>query len=193
MTRGFKGAAAACLGCLWIATTAVADYAKLDVDKVHSEIGFTAATLLFEVNGKFKEFQVELDGNPSAPEQAKVRMTIRTASVFTDNERRDEHLRSDDFFHAKKYPTITFTSSKVTRTPEGIRITGTLSMHGHEKPLTIPFRVTRGKNGAGRDTVAYKGSITIDRTAFGIGANSVAAQISLKNKVRLDLLVVMFP
>jgi polyisoprenoid-binding protein YceI len=65
-------------------------------------------------------------------------------------------------------------------------------MHGKTKVVTIPFKVAKGKNGAGVDTTTYKGKLTIDRNAFGIGTDSIAAKISLEDDVDLKLLLVTF-
>lgn len=172
------------------ATTAHADYHPVKLDTVHSRLGFEASTLLFDVPGEFERYRVELDGSVDKPEKAKLRVVIETASIDTDNKQRDEHLRKADFFDAKRYPTITFTSRKMARSGDTLKVTGTLDMHGVKRELTIVFKIRSGKNGAGVPSTAYKGTLVIDRTAFGIGQDSVAAKISLEDDVELELLLV---
>ena len=70
---------------------------------------------------------------------------------------------------------------------------GNLTMHGKTKLVSIPFKVAKGKNGAGVDTTTYKGKLTVNRNDFGIGTDSVAAKISLEDEVDLKLLIVTFP
>jgi polyisoprenoid-binding protein YceI len=181
------------VGVLCLAGAALAEFKPIKLDPVHSRIGFTASTLLFEVDGQFKKYEVLVDGDPSHPETAKVMVNIDSASIDTANAKRDEHLSSPDFFDVKKYPKISFVSDKVMPTPSGLEVTGTLDMHGKKKPLTIPFKVAKGKNGAGVDTVAYKGKLNLNRQDFGVGSDSVAAKISLEDEVSLDLLLVTFP
>jgi polyisoprenoid-binding protein YceI len=123
---------------------------------------------------------------------AKVKVTIDVASIDTQNQKRDDHLKSPDFFDAKKHPTITFASTSIRKKGSQLIVKGNLTMHGKTKVVTIPFKVAKGKNGAGVDTTTYKGKLTIDRNAFGIGTDSIAAKISLEDEVELKLLLVTF-
>lgn len=175
-----------------ITSVALAMAKPVKLDRTHSKIGFTAATLLFDVDGSFGKYDVKVDGNPSQPESAKISVSIDVASIDTGNKKRDDHLRAPDFFDARKYPKITFTSTRVKRVGNKLHVTGTLDMHGKKKQVNIPFKVVKGKNGAGKDTTAFKGKLTIDRNAYGVGAGSVAAKISLEDEVEIDLLLVAF-
>ena len=190
MKHGFRSALLALLGIVFVTSTALA--APLKLDRTHSKVGFTAETLLFDVDGEFGEFTVEVEGDPSKPTVAKVKVTIDVASIDTQNQKRDDHLKSPDFFDAKKHPTITFASTSIRKKGNQLIVKGNLTMHGKTKPVTIPFKVAKGKNGAGVDTTTYKGKLTIDRNAFGIGTDSIAAKISLENEVELKLLLVTF-
>jgi polyisoprenoid-binding protein YceI len=190
MKHGFRSALLALLGIVFVTSTALA--APLKLDRTHSKVGFTAETLLFDVDGEFGEYTVEVEGDPSKPTVAKVKVTIDVASIDTQNQKRDDHLKSPDFFDAKKHPTITFASTSIRKKGAQLIVKGNLTMHGKTKPVTIPFKVAKGKNGAGVDTTTYKGKLTIDRNAFGIGTDSIAAKISLENEVELKLLLVTF-
>jgi len=181
------------LGALFVGTTAHAAYTPIELDAVHTKVAFTASTILFDVDGEFGKYAIEVDGDPSKPESVKVRAAIDVASIDTENTKRDNHLRSADFFDAAKYPQITFTSTSVSSKGEQLIVKGNLSMHGTTRLVTIPFKVARGKNGAGVDTTSYKGKLTIDRNDFGIGTDSVAAKISLEDEVDIKLLIVTFP
>lgn len=190
MNHGFRSALFTVLGIVLVASTAFA--APLKLDTTHSKVGFTAETLLFDVDGDFGEYTIDVEGDPAKPETARVKVTIKVASIDTQNEKRDNHLQSPDFFDAKAHPTITFSSTSIKRKGTQLIVKGDLTMHGKTKPLTIPFKVAKGKNGAGMDTTAYKGKITIDRNAFGIGSDSIAAKISLEDEVDLNLTIVTF-
>jgi polyisoprenoid-binding protein YceI len=190
MKHGFRSALLALLGIVFVTSTALA--APLKLDRTHSKVGFTAETLLFDVDGEFGEYTVEVEGDPSKPTVAKVKVTIDVASIDTQNQKRDDHLKSPDFFDAKKHPTITFASTSIRKKGAQLIVKGNLTMHGKTKPVTIPFKVAKGKNGAGVDTTTYKGKLTIDRNAFGIGTDSIAAKISLEDEVELKLLLVTF-
>jgi polyisoprenoid-binding protein YceI len=181
------------LGLMFAGSTALADYAPLKLDTVHSKVGFTASTILFDVDGEFGQYDVQFEGDPNKPATVKVKASIGVASINTQNTKRDNHLKSSDFFDAEKHPTITFESSSVRKKGNQLIVKGKLSMHGVTKPVTIPFKVANGKNGAGVDTRTYKGKLTIDRNDFGIGTDSIAAKISLEDEVEIRLLIVSFP
>jgi polyisoprenoid-binding protein YceI len=177
---------------LAVAGHAAADAAPLKLDTAHSRLGFTAATLLFDVPGSFGEYTVKLDGTIQDPEHAKVELRAKVASIQTGIQKRDEHLRSADFFDAQKYPELVFTSSKVVKKGDSqLELTGALAMHGKTKTVTIPLRVVRGKNGAGVDSTAYRGALSLSLKDFGIGAESVAAKISLDDQVKVEVLLVV--
>ncbi len=161
-------------------------------DTTHSVIGFRAATLLFKVEGRFDRYQISIQGDPEALGTVKVDVAIDAASIDTQNGTRDNHLRSADFFDVTRFPTIRFTSSKAWRQDGKVMVAGTLEMHGVKKDLTLAFEPAFGKNGAGVDTWSYEASLWLKRSDFGIGADSVAAKISLKDPVQVDLMLVGF-
>ena len=117
---------------------------------------------------------------------------FHAASINTQNVKRDNHLKSADFFDVENHPKITFASTSVKSKGSQLNVKGNLSMHGKTKSVTIPFKVAKGKNGAGVDTTTYKGKLTIDRNDWGIGSDSIAAKISLEDEVEIKLLIVTF-
>ena len=96
--------------------------------------------------------------------------TIKTASINTKNEDRDNHLRSGDFFDAETYPEITFTSSKITKSgAQSFAVTGTLTMHGVSKTVTLPVTFLGEVKGPRGGTVAgFEIETTLDRKDYGI-------------------------
>jgi polyisoprenoid-binding protein YceI len=162
------------------------------VDENHTVIGFKASTLLFDVPGRFTRYRADIQGDPATLEGAKVQITIDSKSVNTANATRDNHLRTPDFFDAAKYPTITFTSSEVKKAGDRLVVRGTLTLHGVSRDLELPFVAAEGMNGADVRTWSYRATLPLDRLEFGVGAESVAAKISLKKQVELDLLLVGF-
>lgn len=190
MKHAYRSALLMTLGIAFIASTAFA--APLKLDRTHSKVGFTAETLLFDVDGEFAEYTFEVEGDPGKPETAKVTVSIDVGSINTQNQKRDDHLKSPDFFDAKAHPAITFTSTSIRKKGSQLIVKGKLTMHGKTKPLTIPFKVAKGKNGAGMATTTYKGKLTIDRNHYEIGTDSIAAKISLEDEVDLRLIIVTF-
>ena len=192
VNHAVRHALGAALGVVLVSSTAFAAFSALKLDPVHSKVSFTAATVLFDVDGEFGEFSVDIDGDPNKPETVRVEASIDVASLDTQNTKRDNHLKSPDFFDAAKYPKIRFASTGVKAKGSQLIVKGNLTMHGKTKVVSIPFKVAKGKNGAGVDTTTYKAKLTIDRNDFGIGTDSIAAKISLEDEVDLKLLIVTF-
>jgi polyisoprenoid-binding protein YceI len=161
-------------------------------DTNHTVLGFKASTLLFDVPGRFDRFNVAVSGDPATLAGASVRIEVDARSVDTANKARDQQLRSDDFFDVSKFPRITFISNQVRWEGDRVVVTGTLTLHGVSKELDIPFTAVEGRNGADVPTWSYRATVPLDRLAFGLGADSLAAKISLKKEVELELLLVGF-
>jgi polyisoprenoid-binding protein YceI len=109
------------------------------LDKVHSSVTFTVKHMVIsEVTGSFKDFSVTLRSAKDDFSDATVESTIKVASISTDNEMRDNHLKSDDFFNAEKYPEITFKNA-VFQKVEGdkYKITGDLTIRDVTKKVTF--------------------------------------------------------
>lgn len=148
------------------------------VDPVHSEVSFRIRHFVSRVRGQFRDFSgtiVKDDENPAA---SSIELVIQAASIDTDHERRDNHLRSADFFDVEKYPTIRFESTAVERADDGAyRVTGTLSMHGVTKVLTLPVTFEgEMPDGQGGYRAAFSTSRRLDRKDFNIVWNRVLDQ-----------------
>jgi polyisoprenoid-binding protein YceI len=122
--------------CGSILTARADDTYKLD--PVHSSISFKVRHFFSFVNGNFKKFEGTIKVDPDHPEKSSVTATIDAASISTQNDKRDEDLRNDDFFDVAKYPTITFKSRSVKQTgADSGDIVGDLTMHGVTKEITL--------------------------------------------------------
>ena len=163
-----------------------------EVDPNHTIIGFTAATVLFDVQGHFDKYKVQVSGDPDTLADAKVQIEVDIKSISTNNKTRDGHLQSPDFFDAAKYPKILFTSTAVRKEGASVVVEGTLDMHGVKKPIKIPFEAVTAKNGAGVLENVYKATVPLNRKDYNIGGESIAAKISLKDQVSLTLLLAGF-
>jgi polyisoprenoid-binding protein YceI len=112
------------------------------VDKAHSKIGFSVPHMaVSEVEGNFKDFDATLVTSSADFNGADVTFTAKTASIDTDNERRDGHLKSPDFFDAEKHPELSF-KGKLVKAGGKYKLKGDLTMHGVTKPAE--FEVTYG-------------------------------------------------
>ena len=140
------------------------------VDPAHSSIGFSIDHMVIDtVHGRFRQFQGSITVDPdngNALKQASA--TIQTASIDTDVERRDTHLRSPDFFDAEKYPTITFETTGVS----GQTLTGKFTMHGVTKEISLPFTIKGPiKDPMGNVHLALQAKTRLNRKDYGISWN----------------------
>jgi len=111
-------------------------------DQSHSTIGFKIHQFLGTTNGRFTKFSGEIDIDREHPEKSSVVARIDVRSIDTRIQKRDDHLRSAEFFNATKFPDITFKSRSVTRTgPQSGDILGDLTMHGVTKPITLHVKL----------------------------------------------------
>lgn len=138
------------------------------IDKNHSKVRFTVTHMaISEVDGNFKDFDGSIVSKAEDFNGADVTFTAKTASVDTDNEKRDGHLKSPDFFDAEKFPEITF---KGTLAKDGgkYKLKGDLTLHGVTKK--VDFDVTYGgaiETGRGKKA-GFKLTGKIDRKDYGL-------------------------
>ena len=111
-------------------------------DQARSTIGFRVRQFLGTTNGKFTQFSGSIDLDRQHPEHSAVSARIQVSSIDTRIKKRDDHLRSPEFFNAAKFPQITFKSRSVKQTgPQSGDITGDLTMHGVTKPITLHVKL----------------------------------------------------
>jgi polyisoprenoid-binding protein YceI len=111
-------------------------------DQARSTIGFRVNQFLGTTNGKFTQFSGSIDLDRQRPELSSVSARIQVSSIDTRIKKRDDHLRSPEFFNAAKFPQITFKSRSVKQTgPQSGDITGDLTMHGVTKPITLHVKL----------------------------------------------------
>jgi polyisoprenoid-binding protein YceI len=146
-----------------------------NVDSVHSNIGFTVRHLVTKVSGSFNTFEGTLQFDDKKPDSSQVNVIIRTESIFTANQQRDEHLRSADFFDTKKYPTAVFESTKVTSLGRGqFKIDGTLTLRGQTKPVSLDVEyLGTAKDLSGNTRGGFTAKTKISRKDFGLAWNKL--------------------
>ncbi len=146
---------------------------KYEIDTAHSMIIFRAKHNGVSYNyGRFNEFTGEIMISADAVTERTVEFEVKAASVDTGNEKRDQHLRSSDFFSAKQFPLITFKSTKVIE-KEGkkdvLEVTGDLELHGVKKSITVDAEITgRAKGKDGESLIGFESIFTIKRSEFGM-------------------------
>ena len=140
-------------------------------DKAHSSIGFRVKHMgLVDVPGYFREFTGSVNYDPKDVTKSTVEFTAKMTSVDTGVSRRDDHLRTADFFDVAKYPDLTFKSTKVEKKGNDLILTGDLTMHGVTKSISFPFTVVgflKGRDGG--MTMGAVAETSVSRKDFGIG------------------------
>ena len=140
------------------------------VDKAHSTVTFKIKHLMSKVTGSFTDFDGPITTDFANLGASGVSFTIQAASIDTANGDRDKHLRSADFFDVEKFPTITFASSKITKTGDDtFAVTGTFTMHGVAKEITLPVTfLGAGQDPWGNTKAGFEVTTTLKRSDYGI-------------------------
>jgi len=161
-------------------------------DKAHTRIGFTAQHLVISsVDGRFKDFDGVIVVDPDITKSS-VKVTIKTASVDTDNEARDKDLRNSEFLDVAKYPEMTFVSDKIEKRGDGYVAIGTFTLKGISKKIELPFTFAGPITDPwGMQRVAAKASTKINRQDYGVKYNQAMKDGSalVGNEVTLNLTV----
>jgi polyisoprenoid-binding protein YceI len=186
-----------------MANLSVSAQTKWTVDKSHSNVKFTVTHMVVsEMEGTFKVFDGTMDHSKPDFSDAKVSFAVDIASVNTDNEKRDGHLKGDDFFNAEKFPKMTFTSTAVK--PLGnnkYEMAGNLTIRDVTKPVV--FQVTHGgvlttSRGA---KAGFKATTTINRFDYNLkwdrttetGGLVVSKEVAITVNVEMDKVVAPAP
>ena len=144
------------------------------LDKAHSSIGFSVRHMVIsEVTGNFKDFDISFTSTKDDYSDATVDATIKVASINTDNERRDGHLKTDDFFNAEKFPQIKFKSTSFEKVGENkYKITGDLTIRDITKKVTFDA-VYNGTIKApwGATVSSWKATSSVNRFDYGLKWN----------------------
>jgi polyisoprenoid-binding protein YceI len=161
--------------CL-LATTAIGAYAEnatYKVDPTHSSVVFNIRHLVSQVEGRFRDFQGTISMDPKNLAKGSVEFTVKSDSVFTDNDKRDAHLKGEDFFAVEKYPTLSFKSSKVVARGENkFEVVGTMSLRGVSKQMMIPVTLLGVGQGFKGEVAGFRSEFTLNRKDFGMVWNS---------------------
>lgn len=143
------------------------------IDTTHSELTFQVRHLVSRVRGSFGEWSGSLQADPGRLSEGAVEVVVQTRSIDTKNERRDNHLRTSDFFDAETHPTITFRSDRVEVEGERLRVHGTLTMRGVARPVLLEGAYLGiGRDAQGRRRMGFEASTTINRHDYGVSWNN---------------------
>ncbi len=162
------------------------------IDKSHSELSFRIRHFMSRVGGTFRDWKGTVTVDDTARwENGSIDVAIQTASIFTDNDRRDADLRSSNFFAADSFPTITFRSTRIERTGDKARIHGDLTMRGVTKPVVLEGEFLGMQKTGNVMRAGFSASTTINRLDYGIAWNRVVegGGVTLGDDVTIELAI----
>ena len=138
-------------------------------DKAHTSIGFGVKHMVIAtVKGRFTDYSGTVVYDTEDVTRSSIDVTIQTASINTDNQQRDDHLRSADFFDAAAYPTITFKSARIERRGERLVAIGDLTIRGVTRQVELPFQLFGPIEAMGSTRLGADATLTIDRKEYGV-------------------------
>ncbi len=162
-----------------------------ELDKTHSEIGFAVKHMMIStVRGKFAAFVGKLDLTPDALETSQASATVEVASIDTGEPKRDEHLKSGDFFDVEKFPKLTFKTRSIAQNGDKLRVVGELTIRDVTREVTLDGTVEGpAKDPWGNQRIGFSLTGELQREDFGLGWNQVleAGGVLVGKKVKLSV------
>ena len=176
---------------LLVAGIAHADSVEWKLDLSHSSVGFSVPHLVVSsVDGRFKEATAKVNLDDADLTKSQVSVEINTASVDTGDQKRDDHLKGPDFFDVKKFPKLTFKSTKISKSGAAYKLTGDLTIRDVTKSVTLDAKVSAPvKTPWGNQARAAKLTGKINRNDFGLKWNKAleAGGVLVGEDVTLDV------
>ena len=164
---------------------------KWFIDPTHSTLGFKIKHLMItNVSGSFKNFNAEVETNGTDFSTAAIQLKAEMSSIDTNNEQRDGHLRTSDFFETEKYPEMTFKSTRVEKVDEeNFHVFGNLTLKSVTKPVKLNVEFSGViKDPWGGERAGFVVTGKINRADWGINFNSVmeTGSLMLSDEVKIN-------
>lgn len=181
------------VGIFALSTIAATHFAATSwtIDKAHSAVNFEVTHFFTPVNGQFHDYEATVNFDPANLEESMIEVKIMVNSIDTENERRDGHLKTADFFNAEKWPHITFKSSSIEKTGDNEFVAnGTLTIKDVSKEVELPFTLLGMKDNPMKEGAIVAGinsSMTLDRTDYTVGTGDWASDAVIGDEVTVDL------
>ena len=171
----------------------MAAWATWKIDPTHSEIAFRVKHLVVStVTGHFRQFDASIESSSDDFSDARIRFEAKADSIDTNNEQRDGHLKSPDFFDAAAYPTLSFVSKEVKQVSDHeLKVSGDLSLRGVTKPVTLDVIYNGAIAGFDGNPVAgFEIRTRLNRFDYGLQWNALteAGGVVVGNEVRIEIL-----
>ena len=179
---------------LGLAGTALAD--TYTVDRNHSEAAFQVRHIFTKVRGTFRDFSGTINFDKAKPENSTVEFRIKATSIDTGVQKRDDHLRSPDFFDVATHPEIVFKSTKVvSKGNNKYDVTGDFTMHGVTKSITLPVTFLGEQKFMKGSKAGFETAVTINRKDYGLiwnralesGGVMVGEEVEIAINIEADL------
>ncbi|MBB1286778.1 polyisoprenoid-binding protein [Flavisolibacter sp. BT320] len=149
---------------------------KWTLDSLHSELGFKVKHLMISnVSGSFKNFTADVETEDDDFSKASIHLTAQMDSVTTNNEQRDAHLRTSDFFEVEHYPQLTFYSTRIEKADNNtFTVWGDLTLKGVTKPVTLQVEASGVTNDPwGNERAGFTVSGKLNRKDWGVNYNAL--------------------
>ena len=161
------------------------------VDKSHSSVKFEIRHFFSNVPGAFHDYEADINFNPENLGESSIDVVIQVASVDTENERRDNHLRDPDFFEADTWPTMTFASSEIVSAGENNFVAkGQLTIKDVTVDFELPFTLLGVMDHPWQENTQVAGIVSefqILRNDFGVGTGNYVSDVVIGNEVNVTL------
>lgn len=161
------------------------------LDKDHTSVNFAISHFFSTVNGSFEEFDGTFYFDPNNLEGSKFTFTIPVNSIYTNNEKRDNHLKSEDFFNASKYPNIKFESTGfMKKSGDNYVVNGELTIKETTKNISVPFEYKGEMDHPMKEDTKILGlqfKTEIDRSDYNVGVGDWASDMVVGNTAEVTI------
>lgn len=167
------------------------DVTQWTLDKDHTSVSFGIKHFFNTVNGTFNDYQGDFWFDPNNLKDSKFTFSIPASSIDTNNEKRDKHLKSEDFFYVEKYPNITFKSTGFEKkTGDNYVVHGDLTIRGITRKVSVPFEITgKTDHPMKKDTrlMGLSFNTNLDRTDYKVGVGDWASTLVVGDNVDVSI------
>ena len=163
------------------------------IDPVHSEVTFKVKHMVIAtVTGQFRQFDGTIEASKPDFSDARIQFEADVTSISTNNDQRDGHLKSSDFFDAANYPKLTFVSKSFARQNDGsYKLTGDMTMRGVTREVTLNVNYNGTVKGFDGELAAFEITCSLNRQDFGLRWNALteAGGVVVSDEVKLDIVI----
>lgn len=167
------------------------DVREWTLDRDHTSVSFGIKHFFNTVKGTFNDFQGDFWFDPNNLKESKFTFSIPVSSIDTNNEKRDTHLRSEDFFYVEQYPNITFESTGFEKKSESNYVVlGDLTIRGVTRKLSVPFEITGEMDHPMKEQTRLMGlsfNTNLDRTDYEVGVGNWASTLVVGDNVDVSI------